>query len=151
LHEEDFEMKSRFGQGLDWPLSYGQLRSFYDQIQKEVGISGDAEKEVWRPAGEAYPMPALQIFNQGKLIARGFEKLGLRTSPLPMAITSVPYKGRPACVYDGWCDAGCPIYALANPLAVYLPQALKAGAAIFHQSAVTRVLTNAKGDKATGV
>jgi choline dehydrogenase-like flavoprotein len=151
LHAEDFEMKSRFGKGLDWPISYSELRPFYDQIQREVGISGDAEKEVWRPAGEPYPMPPLQLFNQGKIIARGFEKLGLATSPLPMAINSVTYNGRSPCIYDGWCDAGCPIGALGNPLAVYLPQALGAGAVILHDSAVTRVLTNRKGDLATAV
>lgn len=151
LHPEDFEMKSRFGKGLDWPLSYEELRPSYDQIQREVGISGDAEKEVWRPEGEAYPMPPLPVFNQGRLIARGFERSGLRTAPLPMAINSVPYNGRPACVFDGWCDAGCPIHALGNPLAVYLPQALKAGATMVHNSAVTRVLTNPKGDRTIGV
>ena len=151
LHPEDFEMKTRFERGLDWPFSYDELRPFYDRIQTEVGISGDAAKEVWRPPGAPYPMPPLQIFAQGALIARGFTKLGLRTSPLPMAINSVEYKGRAACVYDGWCDAGCPIFALANPLTIYLPQALKAGATILHHSFVTRVLTRTEGDRATGV
>lgn len=55
-HPDDFDMKSRFGQGLDWPISYEDLRPYYDQIQKEVGISGDAKAEVWRPAGDPYPM-----------------------------------------------------------------------------------------------
>ena len=151
LHPEDFEMKTRFERGLDWPFSYDELRPFYDRIQVEVGISGDAAKEVWRPEGAPYPMPPLQSFAQGALIARGFAKLGLRTSPLPMAINSVEYKGRAACVYDGWCDAGCPIYALANPLTIYLPQALKAGATILHHSFATRVLTRTEGDRATGV
>jgi len=151
LHPEDFEMKSRFGKGLDWPISYDDLRPAYDQVQKEVGISGDADKEVWRPKGDAYPMPPLSMLKQGRLIARGFEKLGLRTAPLPMAINSVEYNGRPACIYDGWCDAGCPTKALANPLTVYLPQAIQAGATVVHQGAVTRVLTNAEGTRATGV
>jgi choline dehydrogenase-like flavoprotein len=151
LHPEDFEMKSRFGLGLDWPISYDDLRPFYDRIQKEVGVSGDAEKEVWRPPGEPYPMPPLEVFEQGRVIARGFEKLGLRTAPLPMAINSVEYHGRPPCAYEGWCDAGCPLLALANPLAVYLSQAREAGAGIAHHAYVTRVLTSEKGDRATAV
>lgn len=151
LHAEDFEMKSRFGEGLDWPIFYDDLRPFYDEIQKEVGISGDAEKEVWRPPGEPYPMPPLSLFNQARIIELGFKKLGLRTSPLPLAINSVEYNGRPACIYDGWCDAGCPIYALANPLAVYLPQAQKAGAVVLNDSYVTRLLTDDKGDRVAGV
>ena len=151
LHPEDFQMKTRFGKGLDWPLSYADLRPFYDQVQREVGISGDANQEVWRPEGDPYPMPPLRTFNQGRLLAKGFKQLGLRTSPLPMAINSVPYNGRPDCIYDGWCDAGCPIYALGNPLAVYFPQALKAKAKLFNHCAVSRVLTNRRGDRARGV
>jgi len=151
LHPEDFEVQSRFGRGLDWPLSYEDLRPFYDRIQAAVGISGDAEAEVWRPPGAPYPMPPLPVFNQGLIIQRGFTALGLRTAPLPLAINSVEFKGRPPCIYDGWCDAGCPIGALVNPLVVYLPEARAAGAEIRHRSFVTRVLTDARGERATGV
>ena len=150
-HPDDFHMQTEFGKGLDWPMSYDDLRPFYDEIQQEIGLSGDAKAEVWRPAGDPYPMPPLEVFTQGKLIARGFDRAGLRISPLPMAINSVPYGGRPACLNDGWCDAGCPILALANPLAVYLPQAIKAGAVLQHESYVTRVLTDGSRSKALGV
>jgi choline dehydrogenase-like flavoprotein len=81
-------MHQRFGRGLDWPLSYEDLRPFYDRVQQEVGMSGDAAAEVWRPAGEPYPMPPLPIFQQARIIARGFQQLGLCTSPLPLAINS---------------------------------------------------------------
>jgi len=151
LHPEDFEMQSRFGRGSDWPISYDELRPFYDRIQREVGISGDARAEVWRPAGEPYPMPPLPVFAQAQLIAQGFSRLGLRTAPVPMAINSVVYNGRAACANDGWCDAGCTLGALANPLVLHLPQALGAGATIRHRSYVTRVLTDTKGDRARGV
>jgi choline dehydrogenase-like flavoprotein len=150
-HADDFDMRSRFGRGLDWPVSYDELRPFYDEIQQEAGISGDAGAEVWRPPGLPYPMPPRRVFRQATLIAAGFAKLHLRTSQCPLAINSTPYGGHPACRYDGWCDAGCSILALANPLAVYLPQAQKAGAQIVHNACVTRVLTDAKGDRAAGV
>lgn len=151
LHPEDFEVRARFGVGLDWPLTYDELRPYYDRIQAEVGISGDAEAEIWRPEGEPYPMPPLTQFNQARVIARGFEALGLRTAPTPLAINSEEFNGRPACIYDGWCESGCPIGALVNPLVVYLPQALQAGAEIRHDSTATRVLTTADGQRASGV
>ena len=71
--------------------------------------------------------------------------------PIPIAVLSQNYKGRPACIWDGWCDAGCPTGALANPLAVYIPRAVAAGAELRPQAQVTRVLTDAKGQRATGV
>jgi choline dehydrogenase-like flavoprotein len=66
-------------------------------------------------------------------------------------MNSTPYKGRPACLYDGWCHVGCPIGALANPVVTYLADARKAGVEVRAHSTVTRVLTKATGDKATGV
>ena len=151
LHTEDFKVKSLFGKGLDWPINYDDLRPYYDRIQQEVGISGDHQAEVWRPAAADYPLPPVPAFQQSEIIARGFKKLGKSTSPLPLALNSRDYQGRPGCLWDGWCDAGCPTKALANPLAVYLPAADKQGTEIIHEATVSRVLTDKSGKKATGV
>jgi len=151
LHEEDFEMRARYGIGLDWPIRYDDLRPWYDRAQREAGVSGDAASEVWRPAGEDYPMPGVPLFEQGAAIKRGFDALDRRVAPLPLAVTSTAYQGRPGCLWDGWCDAGCPIGALANPLAVYLPRALAAGATLAVDTPVTSIRTSDSGDSATGV
>ncbi len=66
-------------------------------------------------------------------------------------MNSVDYKGRPACIYDGWCHVGCPIGALANPQVTYLGEARAAGAEVRPLSTVTRILTDASGKKATGL
>ncbi|TQV72725.1 GMC family oxidoreductase [Exilibacterium tricleocarpae] len=151
LHPGDFRLRTDHGKGLDWPLQYRELRPYYDRIQEEVGLSGDAAAEKWRPPGSEYPLPALPVFPQGQAIAAGFKALGKHTAPIPLAINSRPYKNRRACIYDGWCDAGCPIGALANAQALYLPQARAAGGRILHRATVTRVLANKKGNKVIGV
>lgn len=151
LMPADFAMKSDHGKGLDWPFGYDELRPFYDRIQEEVGVSGDATAEIWRPEGAPYPLPPLQQFAQARLLQRGFHALGMKTAPSPMAILSQEYKGRPACVYDGWCDAGCPIGALANPLVTYHPRAVKAGAKFATGAHVTRVLPGKTSRQAAGV
>ena len=151
LHENDFKVKSEYGRGMDWPLEYQELRPYYDRIQAEVGLSGDAVAEKWRPPGADYPMGPLPIFAQGRVIDKGFAALGMATAPIPLAINSAPYKGRKACLYDGWCDAGCPIGALANPLTTYLAWARQAGAELRNRATVTRVLHDGSGRKATGV
>jgi choline dehydrogenase-like flavoprotein len=150
-HEEDFREFSLYGRSLDWPFPYSELRPYYDQVQKDVGMSGDASKEPWRPAGDPYPLPPVLVSRHGEVLRRGFDALKLRTAPIPMALLSRPYQGRNACIWDGWCDAGCPIGALANPLVVYLPRAQKAGARISANATVTRVLTDATGKKVTAV
>ena len=140
MHEGDFSLNSDYGLGLDWPLSYADLAPYYDQVQAEVGLSGDSKQERWRPQGAPYPMPPMPLFAQSRVLAKGFEKTGRHTAPLPLAINSEPYKGRPACHYDGWCDSGCSIGALGNPLAVWLPRAQAAGVRIEHSARVSRVI-----------
>jgi len=151
LHEVDFRSRSLFDRSLDWPIDYDELRPYYDRVQREYGVSGDAEREIWRPAGESYPMPPVPLFTQGEIIARGFEKQGMQTAPLPLAVTTEIYNGRAACIWDGWCDAGCPIGALANPLTTDLPVATKHGAVLQANATVSRILCNDTGEFATGV
>ncbi len=151
LHENDFKLKSDYGKGLDWPIEYDDLRPYYDKVQAEVGISGDATAEKWRPPGQKYPMAPLPVFAQGRLIDKGFVARGMTTAPIPLAINSEVYRGRKACLYDGWCDAGCPIGALANPLATYLTWAVEAGAEIRNEATVVKVLHDTSGRTATGV
>ena len=151
MHEEDFREKTLYGRSLDWPFTYSALRPFYDQVQRDVGMSGDAAKEIWRPPGDPYPLPPVLVSKHGHNLARGFDALNMHTAPIPMAVLSQPYNGRPACLWDGWCDAGCPIGALANPLVVYLARATKAGAQLQADAAVTRVLTDKAGKHTSGV
>jgi choline dehydrogenase-like flavoprotein len=151
LHPEDFAFRTHTGVGLDWPLGYNDLRPYYDRVQADVGISGDSEADIWSPPGEPYPFPALPVLTQGQTLKRGFDALGIATAPTPQAILSRAKGDRAACILDGWCDAGCPIEALANPRATYLKQALAAGAKLVNDAAVSRVLTDAHGKRATGV
>ena len=151
LHENDFKTQTQYGKGVDWPLEYQDLQPYYDKVQDEVGLSGDAVAEKWRPPGEKYPMPPIPSFAQGRVIEKGFQAMSMSAAPIPLAINSVPYKGRRACMYDGWCDAGCPIGALANPLVTYLAWARQAGAELRNQAVAIRVIHDASGRKVTGV
>jgi choline dehydrogenase-like flavoprotein len=151
LHEDDFAYQSTSGVGLDWPIAYSDLRPYCDQIQAEVGISGDGATDIWTPPHAPYSMPPLPILEQGTALKRGFDALDIPTSPMPHAILSRPMGERAACILDGWCAAGCPIGALANPQVTYLREALLAGATLINDAYVTRVLTNSSGDRAISV
>jgi choline dehydrogenase-like flavoprotein len=136
----------------DWPIAYEDVAPWYDKVAYDIGISGDAKAEgLWRPAGRDYPMPPMKTFKNGEVWLKGFAANNIRMVPAAVAMNSVDFKGRPACIYDGWCHVGCPIGALANPLVTYLGEARAAGAEVRAWSTVTRVLTDASGKKATGV
>jgi len=151
MHDADFEMQSRFGRGLDWPIRYEDLRPWYDEVQLSYGVAGDASQEKWRPPGSDYPMPPVPLFAQGEIIARGFKARGQAVAPIPLAITTRDFAGRPPCIWDGWCESGCPIGALANPLSTDLPKARSHGVNITTDATVSRILTDDSGQRAIGV
>jgi choline dehydrogenase-like flavoprotein len=152
LLPNDFKIKSEHNRALDWPISYSDVAPFYDKVAKDIGVSGDARaEEKWRPAGDPYPMPPMKTFRNGDIWLKGFEAKGIKMVPAAVGMNSVEYKGRAACIYDGWCHVGCPIGALANPLVTYLADAKKAGAEVRPMSNVARVLTNQQGTRVIGV
>jgi choline dehydrogenase-like flavoprotein len=152
LLPNDYRIKSEHGRSLDWPISYDDVAPFYDRVAHIVGMSGDAAaEEKWRPKGQAYPMPPVKTFRNGDVWLKGFATAGIRMVPAALGQNSVEFKGRAACIYDGWCRAGCPIGAIASPLVTFLAEARAAGAEVRPWSTVTRVLTDASGNKAAGV
>ena len=38
----DFRLKSAYGRGVDWPISYDDLEPFYGQAENEIGVAGDS-------------------------------------------------------------------------------------------------------------
>src|SRR6202008_3137064 len=88
---------------------------------------------------------------RGHVWLKGLESVGIRMVPAAVGMNSTEFKGRAACIYDGWCHVGCPTGALAHPVVTYLADARKAGADVRALSTVTRLLTNNAGDKVTGV
>ena len=56
---DDFEMRSKFGQGRDWPVSYDELEPYYQQAERELGVSGDVEDQDYAGLtfAEGYVLP----------------------------------------------------------------------------------------------
>src|SRR5439155_1119737 len=140
-------------QGPDWKLSDLISSDFWGRRIKTAGAPFILEGR--NPVGYGYQSgwgvggAALHYFaNFPRLLPNDFKVKSEHNRGLDWPIS---YKGRPACIYDGWCHVGCPTGALSNPLVTYLADARKAGAEVRAWSTVTRVLTNAKGTRVTGV
>ena len=56
LLPSDFVLHTRFGRGVDWPISYAELEPFYGQAERELGVSGDAADDLGSPRSSAFPM-----------------------------------------------------------------------------------------------
>jgi len=66
MHPDDFRMKTRYGDVAgadlaDWPISYDDLAPYYDEVEREIGVSGEAETHPFAsPRSGPYPLPALR-------------------------------------------------------------------------------------------
>ncbi len=60
---EDFELQSKYGHGLDWPVSYEELMPYYRQAEYELGVSGSVEgqKGLGIPFTEDYVFPMEEL------------------------------------------------------------------------------------------
>ncbi|MER9851738.1 GMC family oxidoreductase [Mesorhizobium sp. M0106] len=57
FHPNDFRLKSLYGIGLDWPLSYDDLEPFYCTAEAIMSISGDPDMAAVMPRSRPFPQP----------------------------------------------------------------------------------------------
>ncbi|RWX61372.1 GMC family oxidoreductase [Mesorhizobium sp. M2A.F.Ca.ET.039.01.1.1] len=57
FHPKDFRLKSLYGIGLDWPLSYDDLEPFYCTAEAIMSISGDPDMAAVMPRSRPFPQP----------------------------------------------------------------------------------------------
>jgi choline dehydrogenase-like flavoprotein len=158
FHEVDFIERSVLGAipgtgFADWPITYTDLEPYYTKVEWEIGVSGLAGASPFDPPRtRPYPMPPLPVKSSGVLLERGARKLGLHPFPAPMAINSVPFRGRPACIHCGFCQGfACEVGAKAATLTTVIPEAEATGRCeVRPESYVVRIDTNAQG-RVTGV
>ncbi|HEV3332272.1 MAG TPA: GMC family oxidoreductase [Bryobacteraceae bacterium] len=146
----------------DWPVTYDELEPYYDLIEYEIGVSGKAGNLQGKidPAGNIfeaprkreYPMPPLRGTEFSERMADAARKLGWHPFQAPAAINSQPYRGRPGCVYHGYCNrGGCHIGAKGSTAITTIPEAVKTkNLTIFDYAQVTRIVAGADG-RITGV
>lgn len=64
---EDFQMRTLFGQGRDWPIAYEEMQKFYEMAEFEIGVSADVEEQkalekyLRIPFGDDYVYPMKKI------------------------------------------------------------------------------------------
>lgn len=106
---EDFELQTRFGQGRDWPLGYADLDPYYEQAERELGVSADVEDQAFLGMtfreGYVFPMRGLPLSYLDRTVAKDVdgmdveldgESYALRVRPFPQGRNGIPHPD-----YDG--------------------------------------------------
>ncbi|BBX67533.1 glucose dehydrogenase [Mycolicibacterium psychrotolerans] len=148
FHPSDFRTYTSDGVGADWPIDYGQLRPYYEQIEAELPVAG----QDW-PWGDPhrYPHRPHPVSGNGLIALRGAQAVGVDMRVGPVAIPNGRFGNRPHCIYRGFCIQGCKVNAKASPLITHIPDALAHGAEVRPDCHVSRILVDDDTGRATGV
>ena len=141
----DFRVRSLDGVADDWPLTYDELRPFYERTDREFGVSGMGGDPAYPPGGEDPPLPPLPIGAGGLKVARAHTRLGWHWWPEPNSILSVPHDGRRPCVQRGTCQQGCAEGAKASTDLTHWPKAIASGARLVTGARVRSLETSTAG------
>jgi choline dehydrogenase-like flavoprotein len=147
---DDFKPKD--GLTDPWPISYSDLKPFYDKVDRMIGIYGTVENMESEPDGIFLPPPKPRL--NELFIKKGADKAGVkvltgRGSVLTEALPN--NKDRGACFFCGQCGRACKVYGDFSASSCLVIPAIKTGnLKVITNAMVREVLTDKEG-QATGV
>ena len=149
----DFEANAKDGHGVDWPIRYKEIASWYDYVEKFAGISGSKEGLPFLPDGQFQPGMELNCVEKDmatrlKEYYKGQRHLFIGR----VANITQPLPGRTKCQFRNKCWLGCPFGGYFSTQSSTLPAAMATGNLTLRPfSIVTKVLYDKDKKKATGV
>ena len=174
----DFKPRTRDGLGFDWPMSYEDLRPYYDRVEMLIGVFGEnsgLENSPDSSPGVLLPAPKLRA---GELLAKQRRSTETRAAgradppgcyfrwkqdaetipaklhpnnPAAQRILAAAMRQRSACFWATDCHRGCAIKANYQSTTVHLPPALATGNLDILTDAMVREVTLDAQGKANGV
>jgi choline dehydrogenase-like flavoprotein len=110
----DFELKSRYGIGTDWPVSYDDLEKHYCTAEQTMLISGPADSPMHRSI--PFPLPPHRFSDPDVLLKKRFPDGWYQ---MTTSRASVATGKRGVCCATGFCSL-CPVdakFTIQNGLA----------------------------------
>lgn len=146
---DDFRGRSIDGLGEDWPISYDDVRPYYDEIDKLIGIFGSTEGLRNHPDGIFMPPPRPRCYEL--LVKQASDRLNITCIPSRLSIATKALPGRLACHYCGQCNRGCQSKSNFSSPDVLIAPALATGRLTLVTNAMAREVTIGADGLANGV
>ena len=135
-----------------WPITYDEVKPFYDKVDRLIGVYGTAEGLENEPDGIFLtpPKPRLpELFIMKGAAAAGVRVLPGRGSVLTEKLPG--NKDRGTCFYCGQCGRACKVYADFSASSCLVIPAIKTGNLELISNAMVREVMTDKQGLATGV
>jgi choline dehydrogenase-like flavoprotein len=146
---DDFRRKSLDGLGDDWPITYEELKPYYDAIDRLIGIFGSRENLPNDPDGVFLPPPEPRCYEL--LIRQASQKLGIPCIASRLSILTQPLNGRAKCHFCGQCGRGCATHSNFSSPSVLIPPAMATKRLTIVDQAMAREVTVDGAGLASGV
>jgi choline dehydrogenase-like flavoprotein len=146
----DFKRRSIDGLGDDWPISYDDVKPYYDKVDRLIGIFGTNEGLENDPDGVFLPPPRPRLHEL--FIKNAATQAGVRVIPSRLSIlTNQINQQRGACFFCGQCNRGCQVYADFSSSSVLVKTAVATGKVDLFTNAMAREVLTGTNGLATGV
>jgi choline dehydrogenase-like flavoprotein len=145
LNPGAMKLRTEFGHGHDWPVTYADLEPFYVICEKLIGVAGPATQGArWRSA--PFPLPPHPLSPAAQRLKLAGQRMGMNWQANSRAALSAPYDGRPTCNYCANCSRGCPLGDKGSADVTFLRKAQDSKKLTLKSDAVvTRLLPGANG------
>ena len=147
---KDFKSKDYDGLGENWPISYEDIKPYYDKLDKLVGVYGTKENMFNEPDGFFLPPPKPRLHEL--FYIKGARKSNVKVMPSRLSVLTKRINNeRGICFYCGQCDRSCSVYGDFSSSSCLVIPSLKGGMVdLYVNSMVNEVLTDNNG-RANGV
>ena len=147
---DDFQRKSIDGLGENWPITYDDIKPYYDRLDKMIGVFGSKEGRRNDPDGFFLPAPKPRLHELYYM--KGARKSGVDVIPSRLSIlTKRINKDRGVCFYCRQCNRSCSVYADFSSGSCLIFPAMKGGQVDLYNDCMVRTVTTDAEGKATGV
>lgn len=147
---KDFKRKSIDGLGDDWPISYDDIKPYYDKVDRLIGVFGSKEGMYNEPDGFFLPPPKPRLHEM--IVQKGASQINIPVIPSRMSILTRKINNeRGVCFFCRQCNRACQVYADFSSSTCLVKPAMKKGQVDLYLNAMVRhVDTDDKG-LATGI
>lgn len=149
MADYEFKAASRDGHGVDWPVSYADMKPYYDRVEAFIGVSGQAEGLSQFPDGVF--LPAMPLSCSEQIFSAAARKLGWPNTHRRLAQLTKMHENRPPCHYCGNCVNGCDVGAMFSSVSSTLPAALRTKNLEIRTDAIANSVQTGPDGKATGI
>ncbi len=148
----EFKAKSHDGYDVDWPISYEDVKPYYDKVDVLLGCSGTVEHLMQIPDGIFQRASKLNCVEVE--FKRAIAKMGRHYIPGRAGVTTdgVLNKYRTRCMGRGRCGRGCDLQSsFHSPTALIYPARDTGNLTVRPYSIVAEVLFDQTRNRASGV